>query len=412
MSIFLSALLGFTLTQTASATAERPRFYILEEDGKTAISPGDGQDQNEVGRPKDTLAQRAKRDKEAASKFYNKDGSGLVSPGDSARMQAVTPGECRSIETGEPEFKHKDRFTSCRNMKFGIGYPNEKALEFHVTVAYTAANDGSQSVRAEFYIHNPRVVGDPPAGDRDTQVGIQALCSAISFTNCSGPGPVIKTMGQWMAQEHLFTQVITTSGTTTARDGKALYEIGHVFYDPISNSYPVQDRTDLFRCDTASYVQASPGCVFTARTFALNYNMARDRYPEVVDHIRDAQYNPGVTKPGNFTLIPGNPKDGTPLTRLYPDYDRTTYNRNNYKAVQTCKQFWGDGYPEGGKFECDEYPFRSTYQGAAYSDNGGTVGYSARPLLSEQNGEAGRDLGRFYREYRILDGDGFFVNSL
>ncbi|MFE6611506.1 hypothetical protein [Amycolatopsis sp. NPDC057786] len=413
LPIFLSALVGLTSAPLATAATEKPLFYILEEDGKTPVSAGDGHARNAFGGSKDTPEQRSLRDKELASKFYNKDGSGLVTPGSSsARTQAITPAECIPMDTGEPNFKHRDRFTSCRTMTFGIGYPDEKALEFDVTVAYTAAADGSQSVRAEFYVYDGRVIGDPPADWYDTQVGIQVLCSAINSTSCSGPGALIKPMNQWIAQEYLFTHVVSTSGTTTARDGKALYEVGHAFYDPISGTWPVLDRTDLFRCDTATYLGLPAGCVFTARTFSLNVQFARDRYPDVVDHIRDAQYNPAATKPGHFTLIPGNPKNGTPLTRLYPGYDKAFYDRNHAKAVQTCIEFWGTGYTEGGTKDCDEYPFRSTYQGAAYSDNGGSVGYSARPLAKGQNRSAGSDLGIFYKDQRLLDGDGFFVNSI
>ncbi|WP_453083034.1 NucA/NucB deoxyribonuclease domain-containing protein [Streptomyces naganishii] len=39
-------------------------------------------------------------------------------------------------------------------------------------------------------------------------------------------------------------------------------------------------------------------------------------------------------------------------------------DKNRFEAVKQCKRYWGQNYASGGK-ECDEYPFASTYEGAA-----------------------------------------------
>lgn len=79
--------------------------------------------------------------------------------------------------------------------------------------------------------------------------------------------------------------------------------------------------------------------------------------------------------------------------------------------------------PDG--YQCDEYPFRSTYNGAYTSGGGqarsqswcqmpdpertGPTGWSRCFILAGQNQSAGGILGGFYGSERILDGDAFQV---
>jgi hypothetical protein len=79
-------------------------------------------------------------------------------------------------------------------------------------------------------------------------------------------------------------------------------------------------------------------------------------------HIQDAYAKPKTTKPVNNTKdLPGRTAD-RPLTRLYHDVQRRKDNRS--QAIKTCKKYWGNNYASGDK-ECDEFPFATTYQGAA-----------------------------------------------
>lgn len=72
---------------------------------------------------------------------------------------------------------------------------------------------------------------------------------------------------------------------------------------------------------------------------------------------------------------------------------------------------------------CDEYPFASSYEGAAaggtarsfpgcgFNDPSATgpVGYSRCMVVAGQNSSAGAILGNTYRQQRILDGDPFYI---
>lgn len=54
---------------------------------------------------------------------------------------------------------------------------------------------------------------------------------------------------------------------------------------------------------------------------------------------------------------------------------------------------------------CDEYPFASTYEGAANNSD-----YSAVAVNAAQNSFAGTRLATFYQNNRIIDHDNFWVS--
>ncbi|MFE3186757.1 NucA/NucB deoxyribonuclease domain-containing protein [Streptomyces violascens] len=98
-----------------------------------------------------------------------------------------------------------------------------------------------------------------------------------------------------------------------------------------------------------------------------------------------------------------------PIRRLY--FDQTRRDRNRDTAVAVCRKEW-PGYPELGQ-DCDEFPFASTYEGAARSRpeyDGTPYGmFSVRAINSPDNQEAGRRLGTWYGDDRIIDADPFFL---
>jgi hypothetical protein len=81
----------------------------------------------------------------------------------------------------------------------------------------------------------------------------------------------------------------------------------------------------------------------------------------------------------------------------------------------------------GGDYSCDEYPFGSTYEGAAAETgtartfawcqisledppSSGGDGFSICMVPDGENSGAGGKLGVFYTAERVLDGDAFFVD--
>jgi hypothetical protein len=127
-------------------------------------------------------------------------------------------------------------------------------------------------------------------------------------------------------------------------------------------------------------------------------------YAEFARHVAAAQ----------GTGIAGAP-GGRPLTRLI---DPVLNAANGNTACPST-------YVRPVGKSCDEYPFRSTYQGA-YTGGGlgrtfswcqipdlplltSGAGWSACMITAGQNSGAGTALGRFYTDNRIIGEDNFYV---
>ena len=173
-------------------------------------------------------------------------------------------------------------------------------------------------------------------------------------------------------------------------------------------------NSNWVRCDRALKGSKSTGCVVPNFIPKLRYSK-RGRYPDLANHIYRAQRSSLPGKPG-----------GKALTRL----DDTKLRRKNGNRACPSGLRGRVGAPRSTS--CDEYPFRSTYQGAYTVDprhNRPRVpdGCNMRPLYSSfpkgysrcfinarQNENGGRWVGRFYGTgqggQRLLDGDGFYVS--
>lgn len=84
--------------------------------------------------------------------------------------------------------------------------------------------------------------------------------------------------------------------------------------------------------------------------------------------------------------------------------DAKLQDANSTKAEAACKKKW-PGRPKGK--DCDEYPFKTTKQGAAY----GNGAFSVRYITSGDNQMAGSRLATFYSADRILDDEDFNVTT-
>ncbi|MGW7520438.1 NucA/NucB deoxyribonuclease domain-containing protein [Streptomyces sp. NPDC054796] len=171
------------------------------------------------------------------------------------------------------------------------------------------------------------------------------------------------------------------------------------------------------RWDTAPYLGRKGAAVMSYLVSMPFSTKAGALEKQAAEHIEDAFTSPGSTMPKNAAKdIPGR-TSSRPLSRLYYDTDRRDANRN--QAIKTCKESWGEDYAEDGKYECDEFPFSSTYEGAAqalpkYDPQGKAPknNYSARPILTADNNRGGKIIQGFYQKNRIIDGpdDGFTVS--
>ncbi|WP_344626625.1 NucA/NucB deoxyribonuclease domain-containing protein [Kitasatospora arboriphila] len=89
--------------------------------------------------------------------------------------------------------------------------------------------------------------------------------------------------------------------------------------------------------------------------------------------------------------------------------DRAKQDTNRTAAIKTCDDVWGNY--AGSGLECDEYPFSSTYEGAAAGGDSPTRRYSSRLIDAADNKEGGTRILAVYTQNRILDGAPFYVKT-
>ncbi|MBH1938966.1 hypothetical protein I5Q34_32695 [Streptomyces sp. AV19] len=162
--------------------------------------------------------------------------------------------------------------------------------------------------------------------------------------------------------------------------------------------------------DAAKHLKNSTGARRGAAAFSyistLHYS-TKPGAPEkaVAEHLKKAFANPGATKPVNAKKnVPGQDVK-RPLHRL-AEGDRSRKNRR--VSIAQCVRYWGKKYSQGNKLQCDEFPFASTYEGAAqpqYDSGAVKDNFSVQPLVAKENQNAGSLLRSFLQKYRILFGN-------
>ncbi|MFD7407348.1 DNRLRE domain-containing protein [Streptomyces sp. NPDC059866] len=195
-----------------------------------------------------------------------------------------------------------------------------------------------------------------------------------------------------------------------------------------SQVIPSEGEQGEIRFDSAAYnVRAKAGSVFPDATPALRYDRGDTSDPTapvepyigvaaVADHIGDALDDPGSTYPTKSDKkLPGG-SALNPMHRLVPGFgpsEQARYDANRSVVSSTCNNAAVPGRPTAGEQrDCDEFPFASSYQGAAryqYEGDPYRDDFSVRYIDSDENQEAGRRLGAWYDNDRILSHDPFIV---
>jgi hypothetical protein len=168
------------------------------------------------------------------------------------------------------------------------------------------------------------------------------------------------------------------------------------------------------RCDSATHFTCRPEtCIYLEAIPRLEYSTTADSPQGIAQHIKDAFANPNATYPTSqcSKVIPGM-YDGTyagmGLHRLTSTLHQAQMDANESQKNAACSQT-GDYATTGLPYtlqpktgqDCDEYPFRSTLEGAASPD----WDFSVRAVDSTQNRSAGGSLSAFYESDRVLAWD-------
>lgn len=139
------------------------------------------------------------------------------------------------------------------------------------------------------------------------------------------------------------------------------------------------------RCDTERVIGNKAGGCVNAH-FTPTFVLSAAAFPQVAAHVSLAQ----------LTLVHhwGWEGHGPPLHRTT---NKALQNANGNAACPASR-------PRPAGMSCDEYPFRSTLEGAAHSSD-----FSWAWVDRDQNSRAGSDLSAFYGRDRVLNGDAFWV---
>lgn len=164
------------------------------------------------------------------------------------------------------------------------------------------------------------------------------------------------------------------------------------------------------RFDSAAYVESKIGrgvIGYKSALPVLQFSKAQPAHAAVAAHIWKAQYYPAFTVPKKVNKsIPGAPRSGKPLTRLYPEYDgpggeaEREYKLNRKITKDECEKI-----NRPTDYQCDEYPMASTWQGSGFGDGN----YSLEMVPATANQSAGGSLAHFYSSQRILHNEEFYV---
>jgi hypothetical protein len=243
-----------------------------------------------------------------------------------------------------------------------------------------------------------------------SKVSVSIQCDGISETrDCLGDdSPTTRTLAQWKSNDDGSTLFDSDPPPITAgnKDQISYMDLWpRVTVDPPGNKYPPitnDGPKEKIRMDSADYLfvfnpkfHPKEGAVFANVQPVFFYDMDKPYFSvmkEAFQHHKDALTSPGSLIPG----VEGRP----PLTRLYSKYDPVQYAANRKAKDAACSKL---SKPEG--YECDEFPFASTYEGAGAGDGRFSVRYIPRAA----NNTHGRWLGAWYAYDRILHKDPFYI---
>ena len=232
-----------------------------------------------------------------------------------------------------------------------------------------------------------------------TGVGAKTLFTAPFECNDTTPGDCQTTgSGSWRAQTKYIGAGVPYTDTGNLGYGSAAtsvttmsFTLGMNFENPATTNpapVPIGPTTNI-RCDSSDYFTTpNGGCAYPAfTTNILSVSTVDPTVSEAAQFMEDAQ-NAIPTHAGKLGY--------KALTRL-TDKNQIAGNRR-----VACK-----GVTIGAGQSCDEYPFASTYQGAALVPK---ADYRSQALSAAQNSKVGSILGSFLLKNRIMDSDPFYVS--
>ncbi|MFD9280268.1 hypothetical protein ACFWD7_23690 [Streptomyces mirabilis] len=345
--------------------------------------------------------------------------------------RTMTFEECKRGLGSDKAFYVKSRFAVCDGASFLQTWVRNNTpvgeSMFNVRVVGTIAKN-SRTIDFQYYFTDFATTGSTGASTMPitTKGNIPQSWPAGARYTRGGNLPGTKTFTELKALRTFHQTVNAAPGQGSGRNLDSLFAV----YEPAISYAPPAGWTvrgvhggKLFmlapRWEAASYLANSTGGGNPARKGAATFSYlttltlsARQGAEERAEaqHIHQAFLVPQDTKPYmSAKKVPGQ----TAADPLHRTVSARRIDDNRKAAVKQCRRYWGPNYTSGGK-ECDEYPFASTYEGAAehdYDPEAQKFNFSAKPIPGDDNGAGGSLLKSFYAKNRMIDGldDGFIV---
>ncbi|MGI5506349.1 NucA/NucB deoxyribonuclease domain-containing protein [Lentzea sp. CA-135723] len=239
-------------------------------------------------------------------------------------------------------------------------------------------------------------------------------CSGMADIACSGPRERTGASNDWYTNPRMDTFTVTSpdgTGTGTFKFVTHTMRLNFIVEYRDGRTHPYDEWATAVahvRFDNAGPSLGNgkhKGTVFTDHVPTLNLPLTGAAIDAEARHVDDAQNHPERTFPSRVGKVA--PGKTTPLHRLM---DSSEIDKNHTASVNICRNIWGPEYTSGGQ-DCDEYPFKSTYEGSWKSTGNQPFQWngSARPIDAGDNQRGGTKLANFYGENRILDNDPFYV---
>jgi hypothetical protein len=229
-----------------------------------------------------------------------------------------------------------------------------------------------------------------------------ATCTNLCNTQVFKFPPKLLTNSN-SAEAEVVYQSTVGAGAFVTSAMEVQYFFTNPSWDGPSNVAVVEPAVPV-RCDNATPGARSAGCVFA--DYEPAWDVASTGRSTFINHMQWA-YAAGMR---------GFYPDRPPLTRLT---NEALKDRNGDTACP-------ESYPRPSTHSCDEYPFRSTHQGAFTGGGTGRTfsfcqiavlpqgvsglnGWSACMILRGENSSAGGFLQGFYVRNRVIEGDRFYT---
>jgi deoxyribonuclease NucA/NucB len=295
-----------------------------------------------------------------------------------------------------------DRFTSCNQENFELSailYVDGEP-EVTGTLLFTDEQWANYSGSSLTWTHGINIVIGAGWGTLDggTLTAVYSICDfypgVCADQSSTTPDGTLINLTPYTTWTNQWTESDTGNVSTTASSTDTLDNYLGVWFSGLGPAgYPAWSGGDygdgLYgRCDNIARTIA--GCVDEDFIPTVVYDATK--YPlvqPVAQHIYDAEQIVGGLDPTWGTPL-------FPLTRDMNPADKLA----NYQAA--CG---GVTIPSGDS--CDEYPMASTYQGASLQS-----AYSIAIVPISANKSQGGITNRYYRHYRLIDSDPFYVLAI